>query len=498
MKSKVVMVDDTPANLEVFRAFLECEDYELHAISDSSLALEYIKKERPDVILLDVMMPQVCGFTLCEQIRRSKDVCHVPVLMITAYGENAAIIRGLNAGADDFLVKPVGAEMLRARIKTITRLNRYRLLCEREQNFRNLFERLPEPILVLDKTGKVVSANSKAESVFAPGPEGSLVGGGIDELFSPQDAGKLMLVVADPRRLSGQVDVAVTKGPDGQRHVRHFQTSSTQIVHGEESHVLICFSDITTQQAAQQAVAELNVRLETLVHERTRQLVEANEMLVSYAEFVAHDLKTPLFAAKGYLSLLQMQQDLDAQKMALYLSRANESMAMMEEMLRSILKLAKDTHAGQGGLGLMNPRPIIQELGWKIAALYPGRNYKFSVGELPAVNASPTLVERVFYNLLYNAFKYTSGCEHPVIEVGAGEAGGRHILFVKDNGVGFGKSEAEMLFKRFSRGESASVFSGSGLGLSLVADLLRPANGRIWAEGTPGAGATFYVDFGSA
>jgi light-regulated signal transduction histidine kinase (bacteriophytochrome) len=111
---------------------------------------------------------------------------------------------------------------------------------------------------------------------------------------------------------------------------------------------------------------------------------------------------------------------------------------------------------------------------------------------LPNATGDRTLMRQVFANLLGNAFKFTRGRPAPRIEIGARSAGGETVYLVRDNGAGFDMRYADKLFQVFSRLHHADEFEGTGVGLALVQRIIQRHHGRIWAEGVPNQGATFY------
>ncbi len=120
--SKVLVVDDDPHIRELIRVFLEKEGLDVAEASDGLKALEKLETTRADLVILDVMMPNLDGWELCRRLRQSGDL---PVLMITAKGETSQKIKGFELGADDYLVKPFEPAELVARVKAL--LKRYRI-----------------------------------------------------------------------------------------------------------------------------------------------------------------------------------------------------------------------------------------------------------------------------------------------------------------------------------------------------------------------------------
>jgi len=140
--SKILIVDDDPTARETVVALLETENYQLELATDGFKALQMLEKLQPDLILLDVMMPGMDGFEVCRRIRATPQLAEVPIIILTALDDRASLLQGIESGADDFLHKPIDRQELIARVRTITRLNRYRTLLEQRENLKVMAERL--------------------------------------------------------------------------------------------------------------------------------------------------------------------------------------------------------------------------------------------------------------------------------------------------------------------------------------------------------------------
>ncbi len=132
--STILIVDDEQYGREVLAALLKPQGYNLLFASSGAQAIAMALAHLPDLMLLDIMMPGMNGYTVCERLRQHPTTLAMPILMITALDDRDSRLRGLAVGADDFLVKPFDREELRARVRTITRLNRYRLLLDERQH----------------------------------------------------------------------------------------------------------------------------------------------------------------------------------------------------------------------------------------------------------------------------------------------------------------------------------------------------------------------------
>ena len=118
---RILVVDDDPRLVRLVKANLEPEGYQVLAVADGSSALEAVEREDPDLILLDLMLPGMDGYELCQRIREFSDT---PVIMLTARGEDADKVRGLRLGADDYITKPFSIGELMARVEAVLRRTR--------------------------------------------------------------------------------------------------------------------------------------------------------------------------------------------------------------------------------------------------------------------------------------------------------------------------------------------------------------------------------------
>ena len=118
----ILVVDDNQQNLELIRAYLDDFDCDTVAARDGVEALETVAKEKPDLVLLDVMMPKMSGFEVCRRLKNDPDTETIPIIMVTALNEFGDIERGIDSGADDFVSKPVNRLELLTRVRTMLKL----------------------------------------------------------------------------------------------------------------------------------------------------------------------------------------------------------------------------------------------------------------------------------------------------------------------------------------------------------------------------------------
>src|SRR5207302_11127610 len=122
MTARVLVVDDVPANVKLLEARLSAEYFDVMTATSGDEALAICERAQCDIVLLDVMMPEMDGFEVCAKLKENPATHHIPVVMVTALDQPSDRVRGLDAGADDFLTKPVSDIALLARVRSLVRL----------------------------------------------------------------------------------------------------------------------------------------------------------------------------------------------------------------------------------------------------------------------------------------------------------------------------------------------------------------------------------------
>lgn len=235
---------------------------------------------------------------------------------------------------------------------------------------------------------------------------------------------------------------------------------------------------------------EAQARGEDVVHQDS---VVAELEAFTYS--VSHDLRSPLGAILNYAAALaedcgELLDDNGREYLSRISGSARSAVAMMDGLLvfsrvgRHELRQAE-----------VDVRGLVREVYDELASSPNGRRLELSMGELPTVEADPTLLRVLVTNLLSNAVKFTSHAEAPKLEVGGYTQGSEAVYYFEDNGIGFDMQDAGRLFGVFERLHGSTQYEGHGVGLAVVERIARRHGGTVRAEAVLGKGATFFVSF---
>jgi signal transduction histidine kinase len=242
---------------------------------------------------------------------------------------------------------------------------------------------------------------------------------------------------------------------------------------------------------ANELINRLNQNLELRVKDRTAQFEAANKELEAFAYSVSHDLRAPLRHITSFADLLRRKaHDLDPEStrcLEFITSGAKQMELLVQDLLNFSRTSRTELRLRQFQLG-----ELVSEVRESIQSQLNGRVIKWNVHALPEVRADPALLRVVFNNLLGNAAKYTRPRISASIEIGTYPSEREHIVFVRDNGVGFDMQYVGKLFGVFQRLHHEEEFEGTGIGLATVQRIIVRQGGRVWAEGKENEGATFY------
>ena len=181
--AKILIVDDTPANVKLLAGVLESAGFDVLLAHSGQEALEQLEKSQPDLLLLDIVMPDLDGYEVCRRVRQDPKTALVPVVMVTALDPTEERIKGIEAGADDFLTKPINRPELLARVRSLLRIRELHRLVEEQADSlaqwnRELEKRVAEQVSSLERM-------SRLKRFFSPQLAELIVSGDADDPLKP-------------------------------------------------------------------------------------------------------------------------------------------------------------------------------------------------------------------------------------------------------------------------------------------------------------------------
>lgn len=144
-RSKILIADDNQQNVELIEAYLSDLDCDIATAEDGEQTLERVRQSRPDLILLDIMMPKISGFEVCRKLKSDEATKNIQILMVTALNQVGDIERAVQVGTDDFLIKPVNKIELVTRVKSLLRVSKLQNELERALEYLNEVDRSGSP-----------------------------------------------------------------------------------------------------------------------------------------------------------------------------------------------------------------------------------------------------------------------------------------------------------------------------------------------------------------
>ena len=491
-KPRVLWADDN-ADMRAYVRRLLGDRFDVAAVPDGKAALEAARARKPDLVLSDVMMPRLDGFGLLRELRADPQLCEIPVLLLSARAGEDARIEGMEAGADDYLIKPFSARELLALVESHLKMSRLRreaneAIRRGERNaglLASIVQSSDDAIVSKNLEGIIMSWNQGAERLFGYTAD-EVIGKSINMLIPPDRIEEEPGILARLRR--------------GER-VDHFETIRVR-KDGSRLNISLTISPVKDAQGLVVGASKIarditeRVRQEQALQIANAALHQANADLEQFANSASHDLQEPLRILRIYSELLgetfggQLGQTGDE-----FIRHIAEGATRMDNLLRGVrtymqISAADDppleeTEAGEAlNRTLLNLQAAIEESGASI-----------TVAALPRVRMHEFQMEQLFLNLISNAIRYRNGV--PRIKIAAGFEDRNWLFSVQDNGIGIEPRFKEHIFGVFKRLHS-SEYAGTGMGLAICQRIIERAGGRIWVESEPGNGSTFYFTIPAA
>ncbi|MEI8304500.1 MAG: response regulator [Burkholderiales bacterium] len=492
----VLVVDDQPINIRMLYQALSDEHRVLQATSGER-ALHLCREENPDLVLLDVVMPGIDGLEVCRRLKADPQTRAIPVIFVTAHHDPADETRGLDAGAVDFIAKPISPAVVRSRVRTHLALARSNAVLAAT------LEATADGILVTDTDGRVLAANHLLSRMWAlPAPaEGDDAAPIIDSMNRRlRDA---RLSTDEPLPADGQ-PTSTLELIDGRIFECH---RSVLEAGGRGSGQVFSFRDVTARRLAERSLAELNASLESRILERTRELElarrQADTANLAKSEFLSnmsHEIRTPMNSIIG-LTYLAQRADPNP-RLRDYLEKIGQSGQHLLGIISDILDFSK-LEAGKLEIDLTDF--TIASLMTSVASqLGDGADRKGlmlvfeTAPELArSMRGDPLRLGQVLLNFAGNAIKFSDRGRVVVRArcLRRDDQGAQVRFEVSDNGIGMSEAQVSTLFQPFHQVDASTTrrYGGTGLGLAICRQLADLMGGEVGVESQIGEGSSFWL-----
>ena len=511
----ILVVDDVPANLKHLAGILEREGYQVKPAQNGEMALQSAQSTPPDLIILDVMMPGMNGYEVCDRLKTDSRLKEIPVIFISALEETDDKVKAFSTGGVDFLSKPFEPQEVLARVNTHLKLRRLQLSLKQayeqvevrikertyeleeatrslrasEIKYRELVESANSIILRLNQEGHVTFFNEYAQKFFGYTQEEILNQPALGTIvpltdFSGRDLRRMIMdICAHPELYASNQNENIRR--NGERVWIVWTNKPIYDAQGQLSEILCIGNDITEQK-----------RLES-------QLLRAQriESVGRLANGVAHDLNNVLTPIQMFLELLREKladpEDIDA------LELIRNATQRGSQIVQQLLVFSRGTSGTRVELDL---RHHIREISQIITQTFP-KSIILESRQAPnlwTIYGDPTQIHQVLLNLSVNArdampdggtlnieAENITLDDHDAKVINAPKAGQYVLLNVSDTGAGISADIIEKIFEPFFT--TKAIGQGTGLGLSTVLGIVKGHGGFIQVDSQVGSGSVFRV-----
>jgi len=525
--ARILIVDDN-ADMRDYLERLLSPRYEVEALEDGIAAIAAIRQRIPDLVLTDVMMPRLDGFRLLQLLRSEAQTQNLPIILLSARAGEESRIEGLEAGADDYLIKPFSARELLARVEAHLKMAQMRRQIEADLQQANalLEQKVQERTVQLSQANhslhrliniltatihqqtKIEAQLSEAEhrwrcllenvQLLVVGLDSNAAVVYVNPFFleltgytQAEVLGKSWLTTFIPPHQQPEVQTVFRQALEEELHL-HYQN---QILTKFGAQRTIAWNNTLLRDAKGQVIGTMSIG-EDITQRQALEKIK-NEFI----SVVSHELRTPMTSIQGGLNLLVTGLvKLDSQQARRILDIAADSAQRLVRLVNDILDLERL----QSGKITLNKQPIhADELLRRSTELmhFSAIQSEITLSVLsPSIEftADPDRLIQVFTNLLCNAIKFSPKKSTILLSAEPTHASDGHgaVLFkIQDHGRGIPADQIKFIFEPFHQVDASDSRKqgGTGLGLAIARNIVQQHDGLIWVESQLGFGSTFYI-----
>jgi PAS domain S-box-containing protein len=507
----ILIADDDAFTRMMLRQLMEKEGYQVQEAGNGEQCLAAYQSHKPNMVLLDAMMPVMDGFTCCTQLQSLIEDEATPVLMITGLNDQASVDWAYEAGATDVVTKPIHPPILVRRVRRLLEATwAEKALRESEKQYRSVVDNVKDTIFQTDAAGSWTFLNPAWTN--------------LTEFTVAESLGTnfVKYVHPDDRQLHEILWQSLLQGHKSsfQQQLRYLTKTGqyrwieiyAQVTEGTVTGISGLLRDITERIYAE-ALEKEKVRLETEIVERRRteeiirkalekeqELAELQSRIITT---ISHEFRTPLTAILGSSELLKNYgKTWSDEKRWKHFQRIGESVEHMTQLLNDVILIGQ----AEAGQLKFNPTPLdlesichemVEELQLSLES-QQGRHggtvpsIAFSVqGNATEAKLDERLLRQTIANLLSNAVKFSPQGGTIRFDLIGQES--QVIFRIQDEGIGIPPDQRERLFESFYRASNVGTIQGTGLGLAIVKKCVDMHQGKITVDSEVGVGTTVTV-----
>ncbi|MFS8117408.1 MAG: sensor histidine kinase [Microcoleus sp.] len=495
---KILLVDDQPSNLRFLSELLTAQGYQVFRAICGQLALNAAIAHCPDLILLDIRMPEMNGYEVCRRLKATPKTEQIPVIFLSILDDINDKLQAFQVGGADYIAKPFQVEEVLARI-------------DKQVCLQKLQQQLKEQNAQLQQSQSLLASvlNSSLDSVAAYAAVRNSQRDIVDfqlllvnraaEKISDRPFNEIVgkyLLAEDPQiRKSGLFDLYVSVVETGETVNQEFFYEDDRDI-SAWLHIVavklndglaVTFRNITDRKLAQEL---LEASLETQTR-YAEELTRSNAELEQFAYVASHDLQAPLGTITGYAQLLERrchnQLDSEGNK---FIGNIVNSCVRMQTLIDDLLEYSR-VGRSQKKFNLIDCNLVFEDARANLQLAISKNQASVTRGDLPRVIGDSFQLLQLFQNLIGNAIKYRSS-EPPLVIFGVSRQEDNWVFSVQDNGIGIAKQNYQQIFQIFQRLHTQKEYSGTGIGLAICQRIVDRHGGRLWVESEPDRGSTFY------
>lgn len=514
----VLVVDDNEMNRDLLSRRLKRQGHRVETAENGRLALERMHQTAYDLVLLDIMMPEMNGFEVLEHAKADETLRRIPIIVISAAEDMENVVKGIKLGAEDYLPKPYNTALLKARI---TACLEKKWLYDKEQahlaelNIMQTIDRELNATLDVQKVMGITLDWALKQSGDQAGLIGYLDGGTLNVVASQGYSYELsgednMLLMERLPAVQTAVEThtlqTISNTEGAGLLVRAQSQLAMPIIRNSEILALLLLENNEPKQWDNSILGFLrrlssHVALAIANAQMYEAVQAANLAKTEFVAFVSHELKIPMTSIKGYSDLLLSNSFGEPNEMQTKFLKTIRNNVNRMKVLVSDLSDVSQIESGHLSLEktAVDLPTIIHDVIDALQTQTQEKQQRISADitpDLPLAYGDKRRIEQVITNLASNANKYTPTegeiilKAHPITE----EETAYIQISVQDNGLGIAESAQATLFDKFVRVDDreANKAPGTGLGLNITKSLVEMHGGRIWLESTYRQGTTFY------